>query len=147
MKKESIVAIIFGIGLGVMVAFLVIFHSKEKQLSQSKPLKNQKEILSPKVKIENNSPFIEVIVPDNQIIVDNQPIVIKGKANKNSLIIIQSPIIDLVFKNNKEEFEQSFPLVPGENVIEITNYPEDKNIPAVHKQLKVYYLDTKEKLE
>lgn len=147
MKKESIVAIVLGISLGVIVAFLVIFYSKEKQLSQSKPLKNQKEILSPKVKIENNSPFIEVIVPDNQIIVDNQPIVIKGKANKNSLIIIQSAVKEIVFKNNNQEFEQSFPLAPGENVIEITNYPEDKNIPAVHKQLKVYYLDTKEKLE
>ncbi len=147
MKKESIVAIIFGIGLGVMVAFLVIFHSKERQLSQSKPLKVQKETLIPKIKVGNNSPFIEIIVPENQIIVESQPIIIKGKANKNSLIVIQSPIKDIVFKNNNQEFEQSFPLAPGENVIEITNYPEDKNIPAVHKQLKVYYLDTKERVE
>lgn len=146
MKKETMMAVIFGIGLGVIVALLVVFQSKEKQLAKTKLINNQTKTLTPKVKV-TTTPFLEILSPSDKVVLETNSTAIKGKANKNSLIVIQSPIKELVFKNEKEDFEKDFPLAMGENVIELTNYPEDKNLPAVHKLLRVYYLETKETVE
>lgn len=147
MKKETMIAIIFGVCLGIVVAVLVIFQSKEKQFSKSKLIDNQTKTLTPKMKVANSSPLINIEAPTDRVVLNTNSVVIKGKANKNSLILIQSPIKDSVFKNDKEEFQLDFPLAMGENVIQLTNYPADKNIPAVHKLLRVYYLETKETIE
>ena len=146
MKKETMMAVIFGIGLGVVVALLVVFQSKEKQLAKTKLINNQTKTLTPKVKV-TTTPFLEILSPSDKVVLETNSTAIKGKANKNSLIVIQSPIKELVFKNEKEDFEKDFSLAMGENVIELTNYPEDKNLPAVHKLLRVYYLETKETVE
>jgi len=140
MKKETITAVSFGIILGVIVALFVIFQSKEKQLSKAKPINNQTTTMTPKIKT-NNIPFIEVTSPSDKVVVGSNSVVLKGKANKNSLIVIQSPIKELVFKNTKEEFSQEFPLALGENAIELTNYPADNTSSAVHKELRIYYLE------
>ena len=147
MKKETGIAIFFGVGLGILVALMVIFQSKEKQFSKSKPINNQTKTAAPKIKIVNSSPFIEISFPLDKSVIGAKTVTIKGRANKNSLIVIQSPIKELVFKNNNDNFSQDFPLALGENVIVLTNYPADKNIPATHKQLRIYYLDTKEPVE
>jgi len=147
MKKESVVAIVFGILLGLMVAFFVIFQSKQQQLSKTKLINNQTKGPTSKVQIAVATPFLEVSFPSDRLVLDTDSIIIKGKANENSLIVIQSPIKELVFKNESTDFGKDFPLALGENVIELTNYPEDKNISSVHKQLRVYYLDTKDTTE
>ncbi len=55
------------------------------------------------------------------------------------MIIIQSPIKDLVFKNDKEQFSTDFPLALGENVIRIGAYPQDKLLRSQEKELRIYY--------
>jgi len=147
MKRETIFAIIFGISLGVIVAVLVIFRSNENKFLKSKPINNQTKNLTPKTNLSDNSPFIDISSPTDKVVTQSNTVILKGRANKNSLIIIQSPIKELLFKNNKEAFEKEFPLALGENVIEFTNYPDDKNIPSVNKQLRVYYLPTEESIE
>jgi len=68
-------------------------------------------------------------------------VVIKGKAAKDSLIVIQSPVQDIIIKNDKEEFSATMSLAIGENVIHISVYPKDQQGKGQEKELRVYYLD------
>lgn len=139
MKKETLIAIIFGVGLGVILAVVFIMQSKENQLTKAKPINNLSKTVTPKLKMVT-TPTLEISEPTDNLIVDSNSINIKGKANKNALIVINSPIKDMVFKNEKEEFKVNFPLALGENVIQLTVYPDDKTGSSINKTLQVYYL-------
>ena len=139
MKKETLIAIIFGVGLGVVLAVVFIMQSKENQLTKAKPINNLSKTVTPKLKMVT-TPTLEISEPTDNLIVDSNSINIKGKANKNALIVINSPIKDLVFKNEKEEFKVNFPLALGENVIQLTVYPDDKTGSSINKTLQIYYL-------
>ena len=142
MKKETSIAVIFGIVLGVVVAFFVIFKSKENQMNKNKPL-NVSSKITPTTKASNLAAIVplQLTEPSDNAITNQKTIKIKGKVNKDSLIIFQSPINDLIVKNAKEEFSIDFPLALGENVIRITVYPKDKTLSSFQKELKVFYLD------
>lgn len=143
MKKETIVAIFLGIGLGIIVALVIIVQSKRQEITKAKTL-NEAGKITPKVTVQNlQFQSLEVTAPEDKIIVGSSSVVIKGKAIKDALIVIQSPVKDLVFKNIKEEFSQEFPLALGENVIRIAVYPKDPSIRSQEKELRVYYLDEK----
>ncbi len=139
MKKETLIAIIFGVGLGVILAVVFIMQSKENQLTKAKPINSLSKTVTPKLKMVT-TPTLEISEPTDNLIVDSNSINIKGKANKNALIVINSPIKDMVFKNEKEEFKVNFPLALGENVIQLTVYPDDKTGSSINKTLQVYYL-------
>lgn len=139
MKKETLIAIIFGVGLGVILAVIFIMQSKENQLTKAKPINNLSKTVTPKLKMIT-TPTLEISEPADNLIVDSNSIAIKGRANKNALIVINSPIKDLVFKNEKEEFKVNFPLALGENVIQLTVYPDDKLGSSINKTLQIYYL-------
>lgn len=139
MKKETLIAIIFGVGLGVILAVIFIMQSKENQLTKAKPINNLSKTITPKLKMVT-TPTLEISEPTDNLIVDSNSIAIKGRANKNALIVINSPIKDLVFKNGKEEFKVNFPLALGENVIQLTVYPDDKLGSSINKTLQIYYL-------
>jgi len=142
MKKETSIAVIFGVALGVVVAFFVIFQNKENQMSKNKPL-NVSSKVTPTAKLSNLAVIVplQLTEPSDNAITNQKTIKIKGKVNKDSLIIFQSPIKDLIVKNDKEEFSIDFPLALGENVVRITVYPKDKTLSSFQKELKVFYLD------
>lgn len=139
MKKETLIAIIFGVGLGVVLAVVFIMQSKENQLTKAKPINNLTKTITPKVTIVS-TPTLEISEPTENLTTDKNSIKIKGKTNKNALVVINSPIKDIVFKNEKEDFSVDFPLVQGENVIQLTVYPDDKTGSSINKTLHVYYL-------
>lgn len=141
MKKETISAIVFGLMLGILAAVVVIIQSKSNQRLKIKPIGTLDKSISPEVKITTKAPFLEIKNPTDKKIIDTDSVIINGRANKNSTILIQSPIKDLIFKNEKEEFKIDFPLVLGENMIEITSYPADKTFSPINKELRVYYLN------
>jgi hypothetical protein len=142
MKKETSIAVIFGIILGVIVAFFVIFQNKENRMNKNKPL-NISSKITPTTKPSNLATIVplQLTEPSDNAITNKNNIKIKGKVNKDSLIIFQSPIKDLIVKNDKEDFSIDFPLALGENVIRITVYPKDKTLSSFQKELKVFYLD------
>ncbi|MCX7881459.1 MAG: hypothetical protein N2482_03055 [Patescibacteria group bacterium] len=142
MKKETIIAIILGIVLGITSGVMVVFESREKDLKKNKPMTNQqKTIVIPTIKISPILTFLEIDESFNGKITAEESIKIKGKTNKNSLIIIQSAIKETLLTNEKESFEIDFPLALGENVIRITVYPKDKTASPLFKELKIYYLE------
>jgi len=143
MKKEGLMAIIFGIVLGIVVAFLMILGSRQQTLNKSKTIVPNQKITPTVVATIMQFQNLEVTYPEDRSVFSEKTIKIKGKANKNSLIVIQSPIKDLIIKNDKEDFETDFTLAPGENVINIVSYPKDSNFRAQEKELRVYYFEEK----
>jgi hypothetical protein len=140
MKKETIIAISFGIILGLVVAALMIFKTKETALEKTKTVTNSH--VTPTVSLKNTDlQNLQISEPADGALVNKKSIAIKGKASKDSLFVVQSPIKDLVFKNEKEDFSFDFPLALGENVIKISVYPASNQLRQQEKDLRVYYLD------
>lgn len=141
MKKETIIAIFLGIMFGIIVAMVMISKNKEKEMEKSKPITtnitSSPIITLPVAKFQN----FEIIEPKDGLIFNKKNIVIKGKAVAGSLIVIQSPIKEVVLKNIKEDFTVDFPLALGDNVIRVSVYPKDTQIRAQEKELHIYYLD------
>jgi hypothetical protein len=142
MKKETITAVTLGIMLGIAVAVFVDFRAKENQLSKNKPINGVNKV-TPSIAKKNEEAIVplQITEPSDGIIVSSKSIKIKGKVNKDSLIIIQSPIKDMVLKTDSDTFDVDYPLAMGENAIELTVYSKDKNLGSFQKELKIYSLD------
>jgi len=142
MKKETTAAVIFGIFLGGIVAIFILIGGKDvredKVITPKDTLK--KTVISP-TSTETPASF-EILGPKDKVITDKNSISISGKAAKDSLIVIQSPIKDMVFKLEKNDFKVDFPLALGENSIKIMFYPKNQNQRSQEKDLKVYYFDS-----
>lgn len=140
MKKETIVAIVFGVLLGGFVAIIIITKNRQVQLEKSKTIApTEKPISLQKIDQFKFQP-LEIINPASGVIVDKNEITITAKATKKSLVVIQSPIKDTVFKLEKDQFSVNFPLALGENIIRVAVYPQDKKLHPQEKELRVYYL-------
>lgn len=140
MKKETIIAVVFGIALGGVLGFFLINKNKEIQLVNNKVIAPTNITGKP----ISTSPIqnLEVSSPEDGIVVDKATVKITGKTEANSLIIIQTPINDISLDTKKADFSLDLPLALGENVIKIVTYPSDKNQNSQEKDLKVYYLDS-----
>ncbi|KKP62815.1 MAG: hypothetical protein UR56_C0004G0008 [Candidatus Roizmanbacteria bacterium GW2011_GWC2_34_23] len=142
MKKETIIAVFLGLLFGGIVAVFISLKSKDIELSTNKVIAPPKEnVLSPNL-TGTEIQSLELSEPANNAIFDNDIIRFKGTAAKESLIIIQSPIKDLTFKNIQEKFDLEFPLALGENSIKIVVYPKEKQFRPQEKFIKVYYIDS-----
>jgi hypothetical protein len=135
MKKESIVAAVSGIVLGVVIAVIILINLKNKEIKSKKTISPQ---ITPTVTILNvKMQGLEILDPINDAVVNKSEIIIKGKADKDSLIVVQSPTMEKVEKIVTNEFSINFSLSSGENLIKITSYKDKSN---EEKSLKVYYI-------
>lgn len=137
MKKEVGLAIFFGVGLGLFVAFLMVFQIRKIQPTET--------TASPtpmlRVKDESTVSTLQVDEPKPDSITSSKTITVKGTAEKNSLLIIQSPLTESIVKPTKESFSVPFDLALGENILHITMYPSTSSARIQQKTIKVYYLD------
>ena len=138
MKKETGVAIFFGVILGLVVAVVMVLRLRGFVGQRILPGENQ---VTPTVAASNSIQPLEISSPTPNIITSNNIISIKGKVVVGSLIVIQSPIRDMTFVNKNQDFSTDFPLSLGENVISITAYPKNSQTNPQSKTLRVYYLD------
>lgn len=141
MKKETITAIFFGLVFGGIVAVFISLKSKDIELSKNKVISPPKKNSSSNLVMTEIQP-LEIIEPANNAIFEKNAIRFKGTAAKNSLIVIQSPIKDLMFKNIDGKFDLEFPLALGENSIKVVAYPSEKQFRPQEKNLKIYYIDS-----
>jgi len=143
MKKETMVAVFFGLLFGSIVAVFISFKSKDIELAKNKVIAPPKEKTSfPNTSVIEQQPLV-LNEPADRTIVENSVIRLKGSAAKNSLIVIQSPIKELIINNKLEKFDLEFPLALGENSIKIVVYPKEKQFRPQEKFMKIYFIDSK----
>lgn len=139
MKKEIGIAIFCGVLLGLVVAAVMI--SRIRTLENRRGLPGEAQI-SPAVKNLNAQlQTLEITEPKDQAVVLKNSVRIRGKTVKNSLIVIQTPIKDVLMNNKAETFSADVPLALGENVIVIASHPKGIQQSSQEKTIKVYYLD------
>jgi len=141
MKKETFLSIFLGVVFGFIFAFIILGNFFQSQVGEkiktSLPSKKEVSVLPLKMTTFKS---LNITNPKNFLIIENDKIIIEGEGDKNSLIVIQSPIKELVFQNKEEKFKVDFPLVLGENVIKIVSYPQNPNLKTQEKTLFIYYL-------
>ena len=133
MKKETSIAIGMGIVFGLLFSFLVITNTQKNQS------------VSQKTNAPKTRPVTQLITvsePNDGFISSTQSVTVKGKTDKGSFIVIQTPSKDMSFTTKIEDFEYSVPLALGENIIHISVYPKGANGKILEKELHVYYLGT-----
>jgi len=142
MKKETSLAIGMGILFGLIFSFIVILNTQKnnsvtqkKQPTKVRPVgtTEQQTITQP----------ITVTEPNDGDIIDKASVTIKGKVEKNSFVIVQSPAKDGTFTAKTEDFSYEMPLSLGENVIHLSAYAKGVQGKVQEKEFKVYYLNTK----
>lgn len=138
MKKETILATVFGVLLGLIVAVILILVLRP---SGKDRIERTKSTLTPKISSNGNLMPLEIKEPPDRKISENNTIKITGKAKKGSLIIIESPVSQEVLTNKQESFNIDFPLTRGENLITIRAYVDKTQTVPQIKTLKVYYLN------
>ncbi|MFA5136329.1 MAG: hypothetical protein WC489_02955 [Patescibacteria group bacterium] len=141
MKKETVFAIFLGIGLGVVVSFVMIVKSKDRTLNKSKPLTNEKKTTVAVTESVSQIQTFKITQPQDRQIFNTKTVVIKGTSENESLIVVQSPAKDMVYQTKDDNFSIEMPLVLGENVISLTQYSKNSQGRSQQKQLRIYYLD------
>ncbi len=141
MKKETSIAIVLGIALGIIVAVALVLKNRQVQIQNSRPITTVLSITPTPIVKNINVEALEITEPQNNAIISSNSVSIKGKVAKDSLVVIQSPIRNVIVKNAPEDLNVNFPLALGENVIHITVYPKDPQLSVKEKELKIYYLN------
>ncbi len=141
MKKESVIAIFFGIIFGALVAIFLLAKNKEFQLTKTKTIAPTEKLGKIAKNVIVDQKTLEILEPKDGLISDSKTVTIKGKADKGALIVIQSPIKETILKNEKDQFSVLFPLVLGENVIKVSAHLKDTQARPQERELRIYYLD------
>jgi hypothetical protein len=140
MKKETIIAIVLGVVAGLGVAVVMLEKAREHQMTNTQAISSNVQ-LTPKV-ASNQLQILGISTPDDGSISSQKSTEIKGKASKNALLIVQSPLKTIVQKMDADTFDiKNFPLTLGENIIRVSVYPKGTQTSAQEKELKIYYLD------
>jgi hypothetical protein len=134
MIKDLLLAIILGalLGFGITGAFLAIRHNKAapaqntpSTVSDNKPTTTSSTPTP--APIPSESPNIVINTPENQAIVSNSKINLKGSTEANSLIVVITPIKTYSVKSNSSgNFDLDIDLETGVNLIKVTSInPQD----------------------
>lgn len=140
MRKETVIAIVMSIFLGVGIGFVVLFQSRKGDEAKVIPVTAdtaQKKIV--KNVIPESKMLLTISEPKDKTIVKTNKIIIKGKAGKNSLIVIQSPINNTAFKTKTDTFSATVPLALGENTVSVSAYTGSSN--PQETTLLIYYIE------
>ncbi|CAN5130290.1 hypothetical protein BH09PAT2_BH09PAT2_09990 [soil metagenome] len=140
MNRETIFAIVFGIILGIGVGFFVLFQTnrndKAKVIPVAKDTPKKQVATAP---VTAGQIVLKVSAPENNTVVVKKDITIKGKAPKNSLIVLQSAGSRQIIKTEKEDFSIAYTLSPGENLINISAYSGTSS--PQETTLQIYYVE------
>lgn len=136
MKRETIIAIVLGIVMGALIAIILILNVREKAIKEKKIITTEPTPTFIKEKEEVQA--LEVTSPKTGSFTDTSTVTIKGKAKKNSLIVLNSPTSEKSIRAENSEFSVVFPLSLGQNIIKITAY---ENGQVEEKTLQVLMIE------
>lgn len=141
MNRETIIAIVLGISLGLVAGLVVLFQTSRGEEAKVIPIardNDEKVVTEKKSDSSMTQSNLTILSPNDKNIVDTKEIEIKGKAKKGSLIVVQSAVSQDVIKSEDEDFSLKFTLAPGENQIQISAY-SDSSIPQ-ERTISIYYI-------
>lgn len=141
MKKETIIAVSFGIIFGAVLALILLLKNKELQFNRTKTIAPTVSLNQKAKNLNTTTLHLDISQPHDGDIVNSNKIILKGKTEKGALIVVETASSDNIFKNSNEDFSLSIPLSFGENNILITVYSKDPQTKPLEKELKVFYLD------
>lgn len=139
MNRETIFAIVFGILLGVGVGFFVLFQTNREEKAKVIPVVQEtpkKQVA--KAPVATGQTILKINSPEGDTVVTSKEITLKGKAPKNSLIVIQSAAGRDIVKSETEDFSIPFTLAPGENIINVSAYAGSSS--PQEATLEIYYV-------
>lgn len=144
MNRESLIAIILGLTLGVMVALGAVFYTvqKQKQANTEAADNNSASASASMIKV-SIPPTVTVLQsldidrPQSGIVTQNKTVAVVGKTGKQALLVFQSPMKTMVEETKTGSFVIDFPLALGENTITISAYYANVAMP-VQKKIYVY---------
>ena len=102
MKKETVIAIFFGVIFGGLVAVFLLAKNKELQLNKAKTIAPTGKAAKAAKNIVANLKSLEILEPKDGAVFNSKTVSIKGKADNGSLIVIQSATKELVMKVNQK---------------------------------------------
>lgn len=141
MKKETSLAIGMGILFGLIFSFIVILNTqKNSTVTQKKQSTKVRPVGTTEQQIIAQP--ITITEPNDGDIISKAAVTIKGKVEKGSFVIVQSPAKDGTFTAKTEDFSYEMPLSLGENIIHLSSYEKGVQGKIQEKELKVYYLNS-----
>ncbi len=140
MKKETLIAIFLGVLLGLGVAVGISVNTRKKEIQKIKPIESSLPITPTVIVGQSQSDTLEISSPQSGEVVNQKSVKISGKAPKDGLIVVQSPVSVTVRKSEGTNFSVEYPLAPGENVVLVSFYPKGQSGTPIEKELKIYYL-------
>ena len=143
MKKESLIAIVLGLSLGLLTSVIFLL-STNKKLPKEEEIKNltKPTILTNPKAIKQPTVSLVVNYPQDNLITNQKDIQIQGEAPKDSLILVQMASKEKILKNKTKKFSVDLSLNYGVNQITIFAYPKNIQTP-LFKKLTIYYLENK----
>lgn len=143
MKKESLIAIVLGLSLGLLTSIIFLL-STNKKLPKEEEIKNltKPTILTTPKAIKQPTASLVVNYPQDNLITNQKDIQIQGEAPKDSLILVQMVNKEKILKNKTQKFSVDLSLNYGVNQITIFAYPKNIQTP-LFKKLTIYYLENK----
>ena len=127
MKKESIIVGIFGLSLGLLVAW-AIWNFK----SAAPQPKNLAVSPSPVVFTNPTPPppptsFLSLESPEDESLATESTLKVKGKTKPESVVVISTNLEDFVLTASQDgSFTQDVTLEEGENTVTVTSYNPNK---------------------
>ena len=142
MNKESIIAIVLGLVLGILVAGGVVYLSVRQQRIQNTQITQSATpdaglspvVVPPTVVIMQS---LDIKAPQSGSVTDAREVRIEGSAAIKSLLIMQSPLAAVSQKLESANFSMVMPLALGENTIQVSSYPEGSSAP-IQKTVYIY---------
>lgn len=138
MKREPIIAIVFGVLLGAVVGAAVLFRSAKPDDTTVIPVEIEQVSTSSAKTAETKQKMLAIETPHASAFLETDSVSISGTAEKDALIVVQSQTAERVVQNTAEKFSLDFPLVPGENNILVSAYAGSSTPQEV--SLRVYYI-------
>lgn len=124
MRKEVLLAILIGVGLGLLITFAVYQNRRSESDAQKDQV--QELISSPTLNEQENTSQLAITSPENNLIIDSQRLIVSGNTQANNSVIIV--INDQEIITNADEsgnFSKEIRLDQGANILTIYSINQD----------------------
>ncbi|HBC45208.1 MAG: hypothetical protein UX08_C0025G0011 [Candidatus Collierbacteria bacterium GW2011_GWB1_45_35] len=123
MRKEVLLAVIFGVLLGAIILIGInLANNSVSSLPSSNDTSSTKTVPTPSPAKKS----VEIISPQNHAVISEKTISLSGKATPDANLTIITEIDDLIIQSSAEgTFSAQINLIAGENTITVTTLLPD----------------------